>query len=123
MACRLMVIILTTTGSCHSEVKGKVVLSVFEVGADEGLAAVRGHQSEGEGTWAAMPSFSLGDRSNRIIRFRFPAPTPFSFRSQQARLWKRRERQRCVNDCDSGAAATGKMPVAPVRRQDGGFPS
>ena len=29
---------------------------------------------------------------------------------------------RCVNDCDSGAAATGKMPVVPVRCQDGDFP-
>ena len=46
--------------------------------AGEGLAAVRGHQSGGEGAWAAMPSSSLGDRSNRIIRFRFPAPTHFS---------------------------------------------
>ena len=50
----------------------------FGVGAGEGLAAVRGHQSRGEGAWAAMPSLSLGDRSNRIIRFRFPAPTHFS---------------------------------------------
>ena len=38
----------------------------FGVGADEGLAAVCGHQSEGEGTWAAMPAFPLGDQSNRI---------------------------------------------------------
>ncbi len=36
----------------------------FGVGAGEGLAAVRGHQSGGEGTWAAMPSSSLGDQSN-----------------------------------------------------------
>ena len=50
----------------------------FGVGAGEGLAAVRDHQSGGEGAWAAMPAFSLGDRSNRIIRFRFPAPTHFS---------------------------------------------
>ena len=57
----------------------------FGGGAGEGLAAVRGHQSGGEGTWAAMPAFSLGDRSNRIIRFRFPAPTPFSFRTRGTR--------------------------------------
>ena len=50
----------------------------FGVGAGEGLAAVRGHQSGDEGAWAAMSAFSLGDRSNRIIRFRFPAPTYFS---------------------------------------------
>ena len=49
----------------------------FGVGAGEGLAAVCGHQSGDEGAWAAMPSSSLGDRSNRIEtsasrhRFRF----------------------------------------------------
>ena len=68
-----------------NSVKGKVVLSVFGVGAGEGLAAVCGHQSGDEGTWAAMPSSSLGDRSNRIIRFRFPAPTPFLSRVRGTR--------------------------------------
>ena len=57
----------------------------FGVGAGEGLAAVRGHQSGGEGAWAAMPAFSLGDRSNRIIRFRFPTPTPFLFQARGTR--------------------------------------
>ncbi len=56
----------------------------FGGGAGEGLAAVCGHQSGVKGIRAAMPVFSPGVQSNRIIRFRFPAPTPFSFRSQQA---------------------------------------
>ena len=82
--CPLIVSILTTTGSYRSDVKGGRVIS-FGVGAGEWLAAVRGHQSGGEGTWAAMPSSSPGDQSNRIIRFRFPAPTPFSFRARGTR--------------------------------------
>ena len=48
MTCQLTVMNLVTTGSCRSDVKGDV--AVFGVGAGEGLAAVRSHQSEGEGT-------------------------------------------------------------------------
>ena len=77
------------------------------VGAGEGLAAVCGHQSGGEGTWAAMPSSSPGDQSNRIIRFRFPASTPFSFRARGTRA-------------PTDAARAGRVGS---RRQDGGFPS
>lgn len=55
MTGRLIVMILRTMGSCRSDVKGEAVLSVFGVDAGEVLAAVLGHQSEDEGTWAVMP--------------------------------------------------------------------
>jgi len=83
----------------------------FGVCAGEGLAAVRGHQSGGEGAWAAMPAFSLGDRSNRIIRFRFPAPTPFSFRSQQAATLPMRRARRALGR----AAKMAAFPVSAAR--------
>ena len=56
-----------------NSVKGKVVLSVFGVGAGEGLAAVRGHQSGAQGMRVEMPAFSreieMGEDD-----YRFPAP-------------------------------------------------
>ena len=65
MTCQLTVMNLATTGSCRSDVKGDVELSVFGVGAGEGLTAVRGHQSEGEGMRAVKTTFSRH-------RLRFP---------------------------------------------------
>ena len=49
------------------------------------------------------------------VMFRFLAPTPLFFGRSKRGCEKRRESRRCVNDCDPGAAATGKMPVVPVR--------
>ena len=66
----------------------------FGVGAGEGLAAVCGHQSGAQGMRVVKPVSSLGDCNGVGVMFRFPAPTPFSFRSQQARLWNRRESRR-----------------------------
>ena len=54
MTCQLTVMDLATTGSCRSDVKGDVELSVLGVGAGEGLAAVCGHQFEGE--WGVASS-------------------------------------------------------------------
>ena len=58
MTCQLTVMNLATTGSCRSDVNGKVMLSVFGVGAGEGLAAVRGHQSGFQGMRAVKTTFS-----------------------------------------------------------------
>ena len=58
MTCQLTVMDLATTGSCRSDVKGDVELSVLGVGAGEGLAAVCGHQSGAKGMRAVKPTFS-----------------------------------------------------------------
>ena len=58
MTCQLTVMNLATTGSCRSDVKGDVELSVFGVGAGEGLTAVRGHQSGFQGMRAVKTTFS-----------------------------------------------------------------
>ncbi len=78
-------------------------LDSLGVGAGEGLAAMRGYQSEGRGIRAAMPVFSPGDQSNLILRFRFPAPTPFTFRARGTRA-------------PTGAAVAGRPPYRGIRR-------
>ncbi len=52
----------------------------FGVGAGEGLAAVCGHQSGGQGMRVVKPVSSLGDRNGVGVMLRFPAPSPFYFR-------------------------------------------
>ena len=47
----------------------------FEVGAGEGLAAVRGHQSGTQGMLAGMPAFSREIEMVCGLSVRFPAPT------------------------------------------------
>ena len=56
----------------------------FGGGAVEGRAAVRGHQSGAKGMLAVKSVFSREIEMAFGVMFRFPAPTPFSFRSQQA---------------------------------------
>lgn len=46
------------------------------VGAGEGLAAVRGHQSGAEGARVAMPAFSREIETVDRLSSLFPAPTP-----------------------------------------------
>ena len=58
------------------------MLSVSGVGAGEGLAAVCGHQFGVKGIRAAMPAFSREIEAIEHQSFRFPAPTPFSFRAR-----------------------------------------
>ena len=48
----------------------------FGGGADEGLAAVCGHQSGGQGMRVVKPVFSLGDRNG--VRRNAPLPGTFS---------------------------------------------
>ena len=52
----------------------------FGVGAGEGLAAVRGHQSGDKGMRVVKPVSSLGDRNGVGVMLRFPASSPFYFR-------------------------------------------
>ena len=52
----------------------------FGVGAGEGLAAVCGHQSGGQGMRVVKPVSSLGDRNGVGVMLRFPAPSPFYVR-------------------------------------------
>ena len=49
---------------------------ISRVGAGEGLAAVRGHQSGIEGAAVAMPTLSREIETVDRLPFRFPAPTP-----------------------------------------------
>ena len=50
----------------------------FGVGAGEGLAAVRGHQSGDQGVRVVMPAFSREIETIEHLLLRFPAPTHFS---------------------------------------------
>ena len=48
----------------------------FGVGAGEGLAAMRGHQSGVQGMWVAMPAFSREIETVCGLSVRFPALPP-----------------------------------------------
>ena len=87
----------------------------FGVGVGEGPAAVCGHQSGAQGMRAVMPAFSPGDRNNRIIRFRFPAPTLLYFRPRQARPLPQRA-GRPLSQC--GARQARALPRR-LSRRDG----
>ena len=50
----------------------------FGVGAGEGLAAMRGHQSGAEGAAVAMPSLSREIERVGLVNIPLPAPTPFN---------------------------------------------
>ena len=54
--------------------------AIFGVGVGEGLAAVCGHQSGGQGMRVVKPVSSLGARNGVGVMLRFPAPSPFYFR-------------------------------------------
>ena len=55
---------------------GNQMKMISGVGAGEGPAAVRGHQSGIEGAAVAMPTLSREIETVDRLSFRFPAPAP-----------------------------------------------
>ena len=87
----------------------------FGVGAGEGLAAVCGHQSGAQGMRVVKPVSSMGDRNGVRRNVPLPGTNSFFFSVVASAAVESARESACVNDCDPGAAATGKMPVVPVR--------